>query len=171
MKIFNFFLLFLLAFMSTSYVCKSNDSFYIEISQSWGDDDWSQNKKWIIRSNRILYMQGCKTDTFPVKNIDKSNKLYRILDSLKYYQNYSCKEFSSLHSNSKYRLFSSWTFNKKDGYFNFSIINCQLNKNIDSLIEVINPFITKVDSKIPNIQEGISDCKCVPYKVVKVYED
>ncbi len=157
--------------VSTSFVTKDSDSLYIEISQSWDDDDWSQNKKWIIRSNRILYMQGCKTDTFPVKNIDKSNKLYGILDSLKYYQNYSCKEFSGLHSNSKFRLFSSWTLNKKDGYFNFSIINCQLNKNIDSLVELINPFITKIDSKIPNIQEGVRDCKCVPYKVVKVYGD
>lgn len=159
-------------FLSTSFVNDRSDHFYIEINQTWSRDDWNYSRKWIVRYDNIIYSRGCKTDTFKVKNLHNSKELYRLLDSLHYIENYACKGQSSLHSESRYKLFSTWVRNDKEGYFSFSIINCQLNKNLDTLVNLLNTYIpVGHDAVIPKIQEGFGDCKCKAYKEVKVFEE
>lgn len=164
-------ILFLLT-ISTSFKNDKYDSFYLEINQSWNSDDWRQNRTWIVHSHQMIYTKGCKSDTFIIKNLYESQAFYKILDSLKFYKDYACKGVSGLHSNAKFKLIGSWTHNDNKGYFNFSITNCQLNNNLDSLVNLLNSYIPKDnEAVIPKIQEGFGECKCKAYNEVKVFEE
>lgn len=164
-------ILFLLT-ISTSFKNDKNNSFYLEINQSWSNDDWSQNRTWIVHSHQIIYSKGCKNDTFIIKGLYESKEFYKLLDSLKFYKDYACKEASGLHSNAKFKFIGSYTHNNSKGYFNFSIMNCQLNSNLDSLVNWLNTYIPKDnEAVIPKIQEGFGECKCKAYNEVKVFEE
>lgn len=170
MRIAKAYIIFVMFIVSTSFQNDKNDSFYLEINQSWNSDDWSHNRTWIVHSHQIIYSKGCKSDTFKIKGLYESNEFYKLLDSLKFYKDYACKGVSGLHSNAKFKLIGSWTHNDSKGFFNFSIMNCQLNSNLDSLVNLLNTFIPKDnEAVIPKIQEGFGECKCKAYKEVKVF--
>lgn len=51
-------------------------------------------------------------------------------------------------------------------------MNCQLNSNLDSLVNWLNTYIPKDnEAVIPKIQEGFGECKCKSYHEVKVFEE
>lgn len=162
----------LVLLLTASFANKHDQSFYLEINQSWNSDDWSHNRTWIVHSHQIIYSKGCKSDTFKIKGLYESNEFYKLLDSLRFYKDYACKGVYGLHSNAKFKLIGNWTHKDSKGYFNFSIMNCQLNSNLDSLVNLLNTFIPKDnEALIPKIQEGFGDCKCKAYNEVKVFEE
>lgn len=172
MKFINLTFILVFILISTSFVNDKRDIFYIQIVHSWENDNMNQRQIWIIRLKEIIYTRDCKSDTFEIEKLKNSKEIFDLLDSLHYIKNYACKEASGIHSNAKYSLFSTWKHNGEKGYFSFSIINCQLNKNLDSLVNLLNTYIPiGLDANIPNIQEGFGACKCKAYNEVKVFEE
>jgi len=140
--------------------------------------DGKSYRNWVITERSIVYFEEChqKGVSFQKKSSIKIKKeISRILiqlDSLGLNGDYGCQSKSSIHGENKFKIFSTFTYNNKEGHINLSISNCFLNFEVNELITQINRMINEEKvPKIPLFQVNEADCSCEKYLIYRIYDN